>query len=88
MLLELVDDINVEIEKLDDQRLNIAIKMAQAHDLVVKEDSEAKGMGWREFATKHFDLSWSEVKKLVKIGLSEDPAAQHPPGRCSPRRRS
>ena len=72
-LLELVDEIKAEIDRSYDHRLQTAINLAKAHDLVRKKDPEAKGMTWKAFATKHFDLSWSEVKKLVKIGSSENP---------------
>ena len=73
--LELVEEIKSELKQSNDCRLNAAIKMAEAHDLVSNDDPEADGMGWEKFATNHFDLSRSEIKKLVKIGKSEDPKA-------------
>jgi len=72
-LLELVDDINAEQRNSDDCRLKAAINMATVHKRISNGDSEANGMKWEDFATTHFDWSWSEIKKLVKIGLSDDP---------------
>ena len=72
-LLELVQDIKADLKQSNDLRLQAAINLAKAHDLVDKKDPAAEGMTWEEFATEHFGLSWSEIKKLVSIGLSDDP---------------
>lgn len=72
-LLELVDQIKADLVQSYDLRLQAAKNMVKARELVDNKDPEGKGMKWKEFATEHFDLSWSEVKKLVKIGSSKDP---------------
>ena len=72
-LMKLVTEINAQIESSYDRRVELAINLAKARDLVRKKDAEAKGIKWKAFATKHFDLSWSEVKKRVRIGSSDDP---------------
>ena len=73
-LLVLVEEIKAELQSSDDYRLKAAKKMAEARELVDKVP-KAKRLKWKAFAMHHFDLSWSEVKKLVAIGSSEDPKA-------------
>ncbi len=75
-LLELVVEITAEIEQSNDLRLEAAKKLATVHKRISDGDPEAEGLSWTQFATKHFNRSRSEVNRLLKVGLADDPAAE------------
>ena len=55
-------------EKADDFRLSAALQVAQARR-VAKE----AGIGWRAWSQKHIHRSYSDVKRLARIGDAPNP---------------
>ena len=57
-------------KKADDLRLSAALHVAKARHIC-----EDAGIGWRAWSTKHLGgRSYTDIKRLVRIGSAEDPA--------------
>lgn len=69
-LPEIADDINARVRNVDDERLNIAIRLAEAKDLCAEQ-----GVPFKHWVEANIEfVKYREASKLAKIGADDNPA--------------